>query len=92
MNIEKYTQNAQQIVMDCQNIAVAEGHMRPQHKGTATNLVKYGHTVDVKDKISQLRAELGLPEIPPTVLANEKAKADLDVILKATGFDKIVEE
>ena len=26
MNIEKYTQNAQQIVMDCQNIAVAEGN------------------------------------------------------------------
>jgi ATP-dependent Clp protease ATP-binding subunit ClpB len=26
MNIEKYTQNAQQAVMDCQNIAVAEGN------------------------------------------------------------------
>ena len=26
MNIEKYTQNAQQIVIDCQNIAVAEGN------------------------------------------------------------------
>ena len=26
MNLEKYTQNAQQVVMDCQNIAVAEGN------------------------------------------------------------------
>ena len=26
MNIERYTQNAQQVVMDCQNIAVAEGN------------------------------------------------------------------
>ncbi len=26
MNIEKYTQNAQQVVMDCQNIATSEGH------------------------------------------------------------------
>jgi len=26
MNIEKYTQNAQQAVLDCQNIAVREGH------------------------------------------------------------------
>ena len=26
MNIEKYTQNAQQIVLDCQNIAVAMGN------------------------------------------------------------------
>ena len=26
MNIEKYTQNAQQAVLDCQNIAVAMGN------------------------------------------------------------------
>lgn len=80
------------LIIDLRNLAVAEGHMRPQHKGTATNLMKYGHTVDVKENISKLRAELGLPEVPPTVLANEKAKADLDTILKATGFDKIVQE
>jgi len=80
------------LIIDLRNLAVAEGHMRPQHKGTATNLLKYGHTVDVKDNISKLRVELGLPEVPPTVLANEKAKADLDRILKATGFDKIVQE
>ena len=48
-------------------------------------------TVDVKDNISKLRAEMGLPEVPPTVLANPAAKADLDKILAATGFTKIVE-
>ena len=26
MNIEKFTQNAQQAIMDCQNIAISEGH------------------------------------------------------------------
>ena len=26
MNIEKFTQNAQQVIMDCQNIAISEGH------------------------------------------------------------------
>ena len=26
MNVEKYTQNAQQVLVDCQNIAVAEGN------------------------------------------------------------------
>jgi heterodisulfide reductase subunit C len=80
------------IIIDLRNLAVAEGHIREQHKGTATNLLKYGHTVSVQDKISQLRKDLGLPEVPPTVLANEAAKADLDKILKATGFDKIVQE
>ena len=45
----------------------------------------------VQDKITALRKELGLPEVPPTVLANDAAKSDLDKILAATGFGKIVE-
>ena len=61
------------------------------HKKTASNLAAYGHTVPVQDKITALRKELGLPEVPPTVLANDAAKSDLDKILAATGFGKIVE-
>jgi heterodisulfide reductase subunit C len=79
------------IVIALRNIAVAEGHMYDNHKKTAQNLANYGHTVPVQDKISALRKNLGLPEVPPTVLANSAAKADLDKILKATGFCKIVE-
>ena len=37
------------------------------------------------------REQIGLPGIPPTVLSNDKAKADLDKILTLTGFDKITE-
>ncbi len=80
------------IVIALRNIAVAEGHIKANHKGTATNFSKYGHTVPVQDKISELRKQLGLPEVPPTVLANSSAKADLDKILTATGFDKITKE
>ena len=79
------------IVIALRNIAVAEGHMYDHHKKTAQNLANYGPTVPVQDKISALRKNLGLPEVPPTVLANSAAKADLDKILKATGFCKIVE-
>ena len=39
-----------------------------------------------------VRKEIGLPELPPTVLSNDKAKADLDKILTLTGFDKITQE
>ena len=28
MNIEKYTQNAQSAIIDCQNIAIEEGHQQ----------------------------------------------------------------
>lgn len=79
------------IVIALRNIAVSEGHMFAAHKKTASNLAAYGHTVPVQDKITALRKELGLAEVPPTVLANDAAKADLDKILAATGFGKIVE-
>lgn len=79
------------IIIALRNIAVAEGHMYENHKNTAKNLAKYGHTVPVQDKITALREQIGLPGVPPTVLSNEKAKADLDKILTLTGFDKITE-
>ena len=69
------------IIIALRNIAVAEGHMYENHKNTAKNLAKYG----------ALREQIGLPGIPPTVLSNDKAKADLDKILTLTGFDKITE-
>ena len=80
------------IVISLRNLAVADGHMYANHKATAKNLAKYGHTVPVKDEITKLRESLGLPGVPPTVLANEKAKADLDKILSITGFDSITKE
>lgn len=80
------------IIITLRNMAVAEGHMYANHKGTAKNLAKYGHTVGVKDDITKLRESLGLPANPPTVLSNPKAKADLDKILTLTGFDSITKE
>ena len=78
------------VVIALRNIAVANGKMYDAHKKTADNLVKFGHTVSINDKVKAQRAELGLPEVPPTVRANEKAKADLDAIFEATGFGKLI--
>ena len=64
---------------------------RERLRHTGQNLVAYGHTVAINDKIKAQRKELGLDEVPPTVLANEKAMADLSEILEATGFKKLVE-
>ena len=79
-----------EIVTALRNIAVGKGNLYENHKKTATNLVKYGHTVDNPDKIKALRKELGLPENPPTVMANDKAMADFTKIIQKTGFDKLV--
>ena len=78
------------VVIALRNIAVKSGKMYDAHKKTADNLVKFGHTVSINDKVKAQRAELGLPEVPPTVLANEKAKADLDAIFEATGFVSLI--
>lgn len=78
------------VVIALRNITVANGKMYDAHKKTASNLIKFGHTVPINDEVKSQRIELGLPEVPPTVLANEKAKADLDAIFKATGFTKLI--
>lgn len=78
------------VVIALRNIAVANGKMYDAHKKTASNLIKFGHTVPINDEVKSQRKELGLPEVPPTVLANEKAKADLDAIFNATGFTKLI--
>lgn len=80
------------IIVALRNMAVAEGHMYAAHKKTATFLYTTGHTVPINDKIKETRKALGLPEVPPTVLANEKAMADLKTILDAAKFDAIVKE
>ena len=80
------------IVVGLRNIAVAAGKIKPAHKKTATNLYTMGHTVDLPEDMKKVRESLGLPAVPPTCLANEKAFADLKTILDAAGFDAIVKE
>ncbi len=80
------------ILIAMRNLAVASGNMFEGHKKVAKSLMKSGHTVPINDEVKAQRAALGLAEVPPTVLASEKAKKDFDKILEATGFNKTVGE
>ena len=74
MNIEKYTQNAQQAVMDCQNIAISDGHqmldgehlhmaLLMQKDGLIPKLLKYMN-VDATAMIADVEEELEkLPKV-----------------------------
>ncbi|MCI8609316.1 MAG: ATP-dependent chaperone ClpB [Firmicutes bacterium] len=74
MNIEKYTQNAQQAVIDCQNIAVSEGHqmldgehlhlaLLMQRDGLIGKLLRYMN-VDETVMIADLQEEIEkLPKV-----------------------------
>jgi heterodisulfide reductase subunit C len=79
------------VVVALRNMAVTEGRIYDNHKKTAANLYKLGHTVSVNADITKLREELGLEKTPATVLANKKAMEDLVKLMNATGFNKILE-
>ena len=68
MNIERYTQNAQNAVVECQNIGVSEGHqvldgehlhlaLLMQKEGLIPKLVKY-MGADPTAMIADLEAEM----------------------------------
>jgi heterodisulfide reductase subunit C len=78
------------IILALRNMAVKEGYMAQAHKNTAAMLIKSGHTVPVDDKFKAMRKSLGLPEIPPTTLADPKALQDLQKIIHICGFDKLI--
>ncbi len=74
MNVEKLTQNAQSAIMDCQNIAISEGHqmlegehlhlaLLMQKDGLIPKLLKYME-VDPSYLIADLELEIGkLPKV-----------------------------
>ncbi|MCQ2070513.1 MAG: CoB--CoM heterodisulfide reductase subunit C [archaeon] len=80
------------VIIALRNMAVATGKMKPAHKKTASNLYTLGHTLSINDDVKAQRKALGLPEVPPTVLANADAMAQLKAIMDAAGFDSIVKE
>ena len=46
MNLEKYTQNAQGAIMDCQNIAIEEGHQQLDGEHLHLEMEENGKKVD----------------------------------------------
>lgn len=74
MNIEKYTQNAQSVIMDCQNIAISEGHqmiegehlhlaLLMQKDGLIPKLLQY-NKVDIVAMIADLEEAIEkLPKV-----------------------------
>ncbi len=80
------------VVIALRNMAVAQGHIKPAHKKTATNLYTFGHTLGINDDVKAQRKALGLPEVPPTVMANPEAFNQFKALLEAAKFDEICKE
>lgn len=72
------------------NMAVRRGFMLPQHRKTAEKLVQSGHAVPLDDANREMRAELGLMEIPPTTHSSNEALKQVKELMRKTGFEAIV--
>ncbi len=76
MNIEKYTQNAQQVVMDCQNIAVAEGNQMVDGEHVHLALLKQEDGL-----IPKLLTSMGVN----VIAVIRDVQAEVDKIAKVSG-------
>ncbi|HPP44446.1 MAG: CoB--CoM heterodisulfide reductase subunit C [Methanomassiliicoccaceae archaeon] len=80
------------IINVLRNKAVKQGVMSGEHIKVGNYLLQNGATVPLNEKYEAVREELGLSRRPANVLGDKKALEDFQKILKATGFDKLLEE
>lgn len=74
------------------NMAVEEGYMLPEHRKSSKKLLETGHAVPLNPANQEIRRDLGLQEIPPTVHSSDKALSDVQKIMERTGFKKLIEK
>ena len=78
------------IIKMARNEAAKAGYMADAHKATGSFVIKTGHGVPINDKTKALRADIGLPELPPTVHAFPEALEEVQKICAACEFDKLI--
>lgn len=78
------------IIKMARNEAAKAGYMADAHKATGSFVIKTGHGVPINDKTKALRADIGLPELPPTVHAFPEALEEIQKICAACEFDKLI--
>jgi heterodisulfide reductase subunit C len=80
------------IVRVIRNLSVKSGRIKDSHKKICRSFIMSGHAVPINDEIKGVRKELGLDEIPPTVLSQPEGLKEVQEILKKTGFQMFIEE
>lgn len=81
------------LVRIIRNLAFAEGKgLQKAHIFVATLLPRFGHAVPINDETKEVRKQVGLGEIPPTVHSYPEGLKEVNKILEETGFDKKVKK
>lgn len=78
------------IIKKARNIAAHAGYMAKPHKMTGLYVINTGHGVPINPKTKELRARVGLTELPPTTHMFPEALKEVQSICKITGFDDLI--
>ena len=78
------------IITALRNMAVRAGFMSDDHKNLVLNLYKTGHLVPITDNMKGLRADLGLDDVPNTVLKDEDGLKQVQFIMEQTRLMRII--
>ncbi|QEE17384.1 CoB--CoM heterodisulfide reductase subunit C [Promethearchaeum syntrophicum] len=82
------------IILKLRNLACQRGFMMASHKSLTHILFKTGHGVPLggtDNKWTQARVSYGLPKIPPTTHSHPEAVKEVELLMKSTNFDKLVD-
>jgi heterodisulfide reductase subunit C len=82
--------NPAEVMIALRHIAIREGIIPPFIKAAATNLVKYGQSVKPDPEIDRVRKELGLEKIGTEHPEYHKVIREINVLVHATKYDKLI--
>lgn len=82
--------NPAEVMIALRHIAIREGVIPPFIKIAATNLVKYGQSVRPDPEIEKIREELELGDVPSRGAAYAKVIREINTLVHASGYDKLL--
>ncbi len=82
--------NPAEVMIALRHIAIREGVIPPFIKVAATNLVKYGQSVKPDPEIEKIRKELELADVPSRAAAYAKVIREINMLVHASGYDKLL--
>jgi heterodisulfide reductase subunit C len=80
------------VITILRNMAASAGFISEEHKKLVRALYRTAHLVPVSSKINKIRKDLGLPELPTTVMIDDEALQEVQLILDQTEIMNMVED
>ncbi len=79
------------LIINLRNLAVQKGYIQAPHLALCKMFYETGHGVPInEEKWNKLREHYKLSAVPPTTHKYPEAESEVQMMLKSTGFDKLV--